>query len=375
MKTVGLPMADPAVSVRFGHAPQLGPAWLSFADEIAPGHATSGVPGARARVMSTSPVFPVIAAPHWARQFRSDDLGAVRAFIGNKDGPHSRVAHGDRPLGYAMFQVGAPHANLGGSQSAVSQTVRGHVHGWVLQLSLPPGTVLRSGLRTSAPTVPNTAVLIPPGWAFTRISPPGSLFAAEVDPQALMAELRARRPDEVHRSLRRMAMPELAPGERKELVMAAAELTRATEPGIDARRQAGAEGRFIERMVDLVLRDAPARRPGELALQRARNLEDWIDAHLGEPITMGTLCRVAGVGERCLQKSFIYRRGISPMRFVTERRLLAAHQWLADGSHARTVTEAGLRFGFSHLGRFSVSYREAIGESPSQTLAAARRTA
>ncbi len=318
-------------------------------------------------------MFPAIAAPHWARQFRSDDLEEVRARIGNKDGPHSRVARGDGPLGYAMFQVGAQHTNLGGSESAVSQVVRGHVHGWVLHLALPPGTVLRSGLRSSAHSVPDTAVLIPPGWAFTRISPPGTLFAAEVDAPALMAELQARGPDQVHRSLGRMAMPELAPGERRGLLAAASELVLATEPGIDARRQASAEGRFIERMVDLVLRDAVTRRPGELALQRAMNLEAWIDAHLGEPITMGTLCRIAGVGERCLQKSFLYRRGISPMRFVAERRLLAAHQWLADASQDGTVTEAGLRFGFSHLGRFSVSYRQAIGESPSQTLAAARR--
>lgn len=322
--------------------------------------------------MPTNLMFPSAAAPYWSRQFRSDDLGEVRAFIGNKDGPHSRVVQGGRPLGYAMFQVSAPRTNLGGSESAVSQVVRGHVQGWVLHLALPPGTVLRSGLRTSARTVPNTAVLIPPGWAFTRISPPGALFAVEVDSQALMAELRARRPDEVNRNLRRLAMPELAPRERRGLLAATSELVLATEPGIDDRRQASVEGRFIERMVDLVLRDATARRPGELALARARNLEAWIDSHLGEPITMGTLCRVAGVGERCLQKSFQYRRGISPMRFVAERRLLAAHQWLADATHAATVTEAALRFGFSHLGRFSVSYRQAIGESPSQTLAAAR---
>jgi AraC-like DNA-binding protein len=249
------------------------------------------------------------------------------------------------------------------------------VHGWVLHLALPPGTVLRSGLRTSTRSVPNTAVLIPPGWAFTRVSPPGVLFAAEVDPQALMDELRARGPDEVGRNLRRMAMPELAIGERRAMLAAASELVLATEPGIDDRRRDSAESRFIERMVDLVLRDAAAGRPGELALERARNLEAWIDSHLGEPITMGTLCRVAGVGERCLQRSFLYRRGISPMRFVAERRLLAAHRWLADVSHAGTVTEAGLRFGFSHLGRFSVSYRQAIGESPSQTRAAARRRA
>jgi AraC-like DNA-binding protein len=320
-------------------------------------------------------MFPVIAAPPWSRQLRSDSLEEVRALIGNRDGPHARVAPADQPLGYAMFQVGAPHANLGGSQSAVPQRVRGHVHGWVLHLALPPGTVLRSGLRDSDPTGPKTAVLIPSGWAVTRISPPGALFAAEVDPQALESELRARRPDDVNRYLRRMAMPDLAAGERARLLAAASELVLATEPGLDDRQRALAEGRFIERMVDLVLRDAVTRRPGELALERARNLESWIDAHLGEPITMGTLCRIAGVGARCLQKSFLYRRGISPMRFVAERRLLAAHQWLADASQAATVTEAALRFGFSHLGRFSMSYRQAIGESPSQTLAVARPTA
>jgi AraC-like DNA-binding protein len=317
-------------------------------------------------------MFPAIAAPHWARQFRSDDLEQVRAFIGNKDGPHSRVVHRGRPLGYAMFQVSAPHTNLGGSASAVAQSVRGHVHGWVLHLALPPGTVLRSGRRTSDRTVPQTAVLIPPGWAFTRISPPGALFAVEVDQHALEAELRARRPDDVKRNLSRMAMPQLAPGERARLTAAASELVLATEPGMDVRQRASAEASFIERMVDLVLRDAVTRRPGELALERARSLEAWIDAHLDEPITMGTLCRVAGVGARCLQKSFLYRRGISPMRFVAERRLLAAHHWLSDASHAGTVTEAGLRFGFSHLGRFSMSYREVIGESPSQTRAAAK---
>jgi AraC-like DNA-binding protein len=318
-------------------------------------------------------MWSALSAPHWARQFRSDNLDEVRAFIGNKDGPHARVVHRGRPLGYAMFQVAAPHTNLGGSESAVAQTVRGHVHGWVLHLDLPPGTVLRSGLRNSDPTGPETAALVPPGWAFTRISPPGGLFAAEVDPHALLAELHARRPDQVQRNLRRLAMPELAAGERRSMTAAAQQLVRATAPGTDARHRASAEVHFIGRMVDLVLRDAADRRPGELALERARNLEAWIDAHLGEPISMGTLCRVAGVGERCLQKSFLYRRGISPMRFVAERRLLAAHQWLADRSQAGTVTEAGLRFGFTHLGRFSVAYRQALGESPSQTRAAARR--
>ena len=318
---------------------------------------------------------PALVAPAWARQFRSDSLEEVRALIGQHDGPHARVARQDRPLGYAMFQVAAPRVNLGGSRSDLAQTVRGHVQGWVLHLSLPPGSVLRTGLRRSGPTAPDTAVLIPPGWAVTRASPPGALFAAEVDRQALMAEMQARGPEAARRRLDRLAMPAMTPGERRGLLAAASALVRATAPGTDRRRLAAVEAGFIERVADLALRDAVPGRPGELALERARDLEHWIEAHLGEPITRGILCRVAGVGERCLQKSFLHRRGVPPMRFVAERRLLAAHRWLSDASHQGTVTEAGLRFGFTHLGRFSVSYREAIGEPPSQTRAAAWRRA
>jgi AraC-like DNA-binding protein len=39
----------------------------------------------------------------------------------------------------------------------------------------------------------------------------------------------------------------------------------------------------------------------------------------------------------------------------------------ADGKSA-TVTEIATSFGFVELGRFSVEYRKAFGESPSQTL-------
>lgn len=309
------------------------------------------------------------AAPSWARQFRSDNLEEVRAFIGNHDGPHSRVASRNRPMGYAMYQVGAPNTNLGGSASGVPQTVRGHVHGWLMYLAMPTGTTLRSGLRKSDAVQPNAVALAPPGWAFTRVSPPGELFAVEVSAEALMAELQARSPDGAHRNLRRLALPVLAPSERVRICGAAAEMLLVTQPGTSPNKLALVEGQLIEHMVDLVLRDATGRRPGELALERARDLEDWIESHLGEPITMGTLCRVAGVGERCLQKSFLYRRGISPMRYVTERRLLSAHRYLCTASPSESVTDAALRFGFSHLGRFSGTYRDVIGESPSQTLA------
>jgi transcriptional regulator GlxA family with amidase domain len=82
---------------------------------------------------------------------------------------------------------------------------------------------------------------------------------------------------------------------------------------------------------------------------------------------------VAGVGERALAKIFESRRGMSPMRYVTERRLAAAHSRLLRASAADEVTEIATDLGFTHLGRFAIAYREVFGESPSQTLRQGRR--
>jgi transcriptional regulator GlxA family with amidase domain len=103
------------------------------------------------------------------------------------------------------------------------------------------------------------------------------------------------------------------------------------------------------------------------------DLEAWIEANLEAPISIGRLCAVAGVGERALQKSFESRRGMSPMRFVAERRLAEAHRQLTQAHPRDDVTHVAMRLGFHHTGRFAALYRQAFGESPSQSLRRARR--
>jgi transcriptional regulator GlxA family with amidase domain len=51
------------------------------------------------------------------------------------------------------------------------------------------------------------------------------------------------------------------------------------------------------------------------------------------------------------------------LRLSNARRALLS----ADGTLAK-VTEIAMSFGFAELGRFSVEYKKAFGESPSQTL-------
>jgi AraC-like DNA-binding protein len=75
------------------------------------------------------------------------------------------------------------------------------------------------------------------------------------------------------------------------------------------------------------------------------------------------------VSERTLRKAFNEIHGVPPCRRLRMLRLLHARRGLlAADSELTTVTKVATASGFSELGRFSVEYRKAFGESPSQTL-------
>ena len=121
-------------------------------------------------------------------------------------------------------------------------------------------------------------------------------------------------------------------------------------------------------LAELLAESGGAAHASRLSAERARSVEEWIDAHLNEAITLGRLCEVAGVGGRCLQKSFIDRHGSSPMQYVTHQRLEATRARLLKADGYVDVTSVAMSCGFTHIGRFSTSYRQAFGESPSRTL-------
>jgi AraC-like DNA-binding protein len=100
-----------------------------------------------------------------------------------------------------------------------------------------------------------------------------------------------------------------------------------------------------------------------------RGTEDWILAHLEDPITRADLCAVSGMNVRTLTRAFRRRHALSPMAFVRERRLDEVRRRLLAGDREETsVSNVALDHGFGHLGRFSADYRRAFGELPSETL-------
>jgi AraC-like DNA-binding protein len=91
-------------------------------------------------------------------------------------------------------------------------------------------------------------------------------------------------------------------------------------------------------------------------------------------VRISALCRALGVHQRTLRKAFVKVCGLAPCRRLRMLRMAQARQALLSADcEPVTVTEVATCFGFMELGRFSVEYREAFGESPSQTLSRACR--
>ena len=132
---------------------------------------------------------------------------------------------------------------------------------------------------------------------------------------------------------------------------------------------------LLTRFLELMAGD-PENSPREQALGKgsarrvARRAQEYIEENYTYTIRMEDLCRFTGVSLRSLQRCFAEYFQVSPSEFIRARRLDAARQdLLAAASPNQTVTSVALASGFTHLGRFSVDYREHFGELPRETLA------
>ena len=147
-----------------------------------------------------------------------------------------------------------------------------------------------------------------------------------------------------------------------------------THPELDPRheRQANLIAEVIAWIGDSAARWRPQGFPvnGE-RIRIALRARDYMEDHLSEPLRVEDLCRETGVGLRRIQRAFASYFQVSPYDYLTKARLDAARRALVAGDPAiHTVTEVALDHGFSHLGRFSTTYRETFGETPSETLSA-----
>ena len=109
----------------------------------------------------------------------------------------------------------------------------------------------------------------------------------------------------------------------------------------------------------------------EYARRRLDRICQYIQANLGQPITLTDLEQVGFMSRRNLHYAFQNRYGCTPMQWVRQERLILAHSLLVMARVGTTVTDVALECGFSKSTTFSAYYLKQFGEAPSLTLSRA----
>jgi AraC-like DNA-binding protein len=105
-----------------------------------------------------------------------------------------------------------------------------------------------------------------------------------------------------------------------------------------------------------------------------RRAERFIIDNAAAPITVSDVAANLGISLRSLQAGFRQWRATTPNLFLRQVRLQLVREELLRTGAAADVTTTALRYGFSHLGRFSGYYLAAFGEVPSETRRRGRAT-
>lgn len=105
-----------------------------------------------------------------------------------------------------------------------------------------------------------------------------------------------------------------------------------------------------------------------LAPRHVKRAEDYIRAHAREALSLARIADAVGCSVRTLSEGFRQARGTTPMNYLRRVRLDGVRTELSRALPPGGISELALRWGFSHLGRFSAEYRSCFGESPSQTV-------
>ena len=308
-------------------------------------------------------------------RFRSQDIDETRVHVRDNYGEHSRVIHGRGPFLYEANIVGTDRVATARTVRWLSQTLRAAVQHPTLFVSPEPSETVRMGRRSFTPDT-SRDFFAAPDQEYVRQGPMHR-YALVL---RIHRDLVERAIDERRRGrsrrwvLRNLPLPS-TPARREELIGFFASVRAAAMPdgtwggyGDAAGFDAAVAGWLAEQLLEV----DGARPTTEANLQRIVRLEQWVDAHLGEDLSLDAMCGVIGVSRRSLQKALLLLRGQTPIEFVTSRRLTAARGRLENRASTTQVATVALDCGFRHLGRFAANYRKAFGESPSETARATR---
>lgn len=131
------------------------------------------------------------------------------------------------------------------------------------------------------------------------------------------------------------------------------------------------ETSYVEHLVAVLLHrlerldgGGSSRRGGHGPIARAtlRRVQEHIDAHLGQEITLTDLARMAGMGHDSFARRFRATTGLAPYAYVIEQKMRRAEELLAQGD--LDLARIACSLGFSSQSHFTTTFRRQRGLTP-----------
>lgn len=107
----------------------------------------------------------------------------------------------------------------------------------------------------------------------------------------------------------------------------------------------------------------PAYTKGGLPSWRLKRALEMLDGGIADAPSLAELARHVSLHPTSFCRAFKQSTGVSPHRYLLERRVAHAKEMMAD--HKMTLTQIALDCGFSSSSQFSVIFRRVTGLSPS----------
>jgi AraC family transcriptional regulator len=103
---------------------------------------------------------------------------------------------------------------------------------------------------------------------------------------------------------------------------------------------------------------------GGLPIARLRKVEDYARAHLAESISVEMLAESAELSPFHFSRVFKQATGMTPLQFVTRRRMLQAQRLIRETS--RSLVEIALEVGYTSPSHFAQVFRRTVGMAPTE---------
>jgi AraC family transcriptional regulator len=101
---------------------------------------------------------------------------------------------------------------------------------------------------------------------------------------------------------------------------------------------------------------------GGLTSRQLRRAQDIMTTTLDEGMLLAGLAQEVGLSPWHFSRAFRQSTGMSPQRWIRERKLERAQQLLAD--EHRSLTSIAVDLGYASLSHFSTAFKRATGISP-----------